>query len=422
MDDLEGGGRAMSEESAEIGAMDLASDDGRGGFTSIENALRNGGPSAAIDELIGQLGAAGDYRAMLDALLLKSRHELGLPLIASGPLSQISEPQRSRFEERYVEAIRLVGSRYLEKGDIPTAFAYFRAIGEIEPVANAINAYQPSDNDQQLGAIIEVAFNHGVNPRRGFDLILEHYGTCPAISAYEQLPPNDDATRIGCAERLISHLHKELASNLRAEIVGRGQLVPAEGSSIAELIRGREWLFTEDSYHIDTSHLAAVVRNSNGVTDAAILVLAVDLTEYGRSLAPRLQFEGPPPFQRVFDDHRVYLRALLGQEVDSAIAWFRSKLDTNEAGLGSDPTMPAQVLVNLLVRVGRLDLAIDVAAEHLAGIPESALTCPTTAQLCQRAGEPGRLVEIAREHGDLVDFTAGLLGNAKSPAKSDARA
>ena len=68
------------------------------------------------------------------------------------------------------------------------------------------------------------------------------------------------------------------------------------------------------------------------------------------------------------------------------------------------------MLVNLLVRVGRLDLAIDVAANHLAGLPESALSCPTTAQLCQRANEPERLAKIARDHGDLVDFTAGLLG------------
>ncbi len=172
---------------------------------------------------------------------------------------------------------------------------------------------------------------------------------------------------------------------------------------------GRDWLFSDDSYHIDTSHLAAVVRFALIVTDLAFIALAVDLTEYGRRLAPRLQFDGPPPFQRVFDDHRVYLRALLGEEVDNAIAHFQAKLDSIDAGLGSDPTMPAQTLVNLLVRLGRLDLAIDVAADHLAGLPESAISCPTSAQLCQRANEPERLARIAREHGDLVDFTAGLL-------------
>ena len=58
---------------------------------------------------------------------------------------------------------------------------------------------------------------------------------------------------------------------------------------------------------------------------------------------------------------------------------------------------------------GELDAAIDVAAEHLAGLPDSALACPSVAQLCQRAGEPERLARIARDHGDLVTFTAALL-------------
>ena len=400
----------MTEESAAIAAPGQVGRDGDAGFELVENALRTGGPAAALDQLIEQLNAHGEYRAMLDALLLKSRHELGLPLISAGPLSDLPEPQRARYEEQYVEAIRLVGSKYLEIGDIPTAWAYFRAIAETEPVAKAILEYRPSENDERLGAIIEVAFNHGVSPRRGFDLILEHYGTCPAISAFEQLPPHDVAVRIACAESLIAHLQKELVANLRSEITSRGQLLPAEGSSIAELVHGRDWLFSDDSYHIDTSHLAAVVRFSLIVTDLAFIALAADLTEYGRRLAPRLQFDGPPPFQQMFEDHGVYLRALLGQEVDNAIAHFEAKLDSSADGLGSDPTMPAQALVNLLVRLGRLDLAINVAAEHLAGLPESALSCPTTAQLCQRAGEPGRLAKIARDHGDLVDFTAGLLG------------
>jgi len=400
----------MSDESVAIATAAHTSLDASAEFEAIESALRTGGPLAALDQLIGQLSAVGEYRAMLDALLLKSRHELGLPLIAAGPLSELPEPQRSRFEESYVQAIRLIGSKYLETGDIPTAFAYYRAIAETEPVAKAIDEYQPSENDERLGPIIEVAFNHGVRPGRGFELILENYGTCPAISAFEQLPPHDSAVRVGCAERLIAHLHREVVANLRAEIASRGQLVPSEGSSIAELVLERDWLFSDDSYHIDTSHLAAVVRFSSLVTDLAFIAQAADLTEYGRRLAPRLQFDGPPPFQRIFDDHCVYLRALLGHEVDSAIAHFQAKLDSDDNRLGADPTMPAQTLVNLLVRVGRLDQAIDVAAENLAGLPESALSCPTTAQLCQRAGDPERLAKIARDHGDLVDFTAGLLG------------
>jgi hypothetical protein len=374
-------------------------------FDEIAEALCSGGPSAALDHLIEHLADAGEFRELLEGLLLKARLELGLPLIYSGTLSELPEPARSRYEEKYVEAIRLVGSKYLGAGDIPAAWAYYRALGETAEVSQAILDYQPTENDERLGAIIEVAFNHGVNPRRGFELILQQYGTCPAISAFEQLPPQDAAA---CAALLIRRLHVDLVANLRADIANRGQLLPPAGAPIAELIRGREWLFSDDSYHIDISHLAAVVRFAIIVHEPEMIALAVDLTEYGRRLSPRLLFEGPPPFQRVFDDHGVYLGALLGCEVERAIEHFRSKLGADDDAVdGASPA--AQTLVNLLVRLGRIGEAIDVASEHLAGFPAAALSCPAVAQLCERGGQLDRLVKIARDQGDLVNYAAALL-------------
>jgi hypothetical protein len=381
---------------------------GADAFATIEASLNGEGPGAALDRLAEQLDRAGEYRALLDALLLKARHDLGLPWITSGSLAQLPEPQRGQYEEKYVAAIRLVGSKYLAAGDIPTAWAYYRAIAETEPVARAIGEYRPAENDERLGAVIEIAFNHGVSPERGFELILDHYGTCPAISAFEQLPAQDERARIACAARLIRHLHRDLSATLRSEIASRGQVVPPVGSSIAELLNGRPWLFADESYHIDISHLAAVVRMSLLAHEREVIELAADLTDYGRRLSPRLLFEGPPPFEKIFDDHRVYLRALLGEEVDRAIAHFRAKI-TPENDTMNDANIPAQTLVNLLVQSGRLDAAIDLAAEHLANLPDSALGCPGIAELCQRAGQPERLARIARDQGDLVTFTAALL-------------
>ena len=380
-----------------------------GPFALLENALRDLGPSAALDRLTDHLAATGEYRALLDALLLKARHELGLPSITSGSLANIPEPARSRYEEKYVAAIRLVGSKFLEAGDIPAAWAYYRAIAETEPVAQAIRDYRPAENDERLGAVIEVAFNHGVSPERGFELILDHYGTCPAISAFEQLPPHEAVTRTACAARLIRRLHRELSANLRSEIGSRGEVPPPEGSPIAELLEGRPWLFADESYHIDISHLAAVVRMSLLVPDRDVMALAADLTEYGRRLSPRLLFEGPPPFEKIFDDHGIYLRALLGHGVGQAIAHFQGKLTAEIDGEADACLLPAQTLVNLLVHVGQVDAAIDVASDHLAGLPDSALACPSVAQLCQRAGQPERLARIARDQGDFVTFTAALL-------------
>ncbi len=402
----------MSESPAATVTPRINPPDAETTFESLEAALDSGGPMAAIDRLVEHLDRTGEYRSLLDALLLKARHELGLPLLAVGSLANLQEPLRTQYEEKYVAAIRLVGSRHLDQGDIPTAWAYFRAIAEPEPVAQAIAVFEPAADDERLGAIIEVAFNHGVSPRKGLEMIIEHYGTCPAISAFEQLPAHDQGVRIACAEKLIQHLHGELTANIRAEIAARGQVVPPAGTTIAGLIAGRPWLFSDESYHIDISHLAAVVRMSLIATDPATTALAADLTEYGRSLSPRLVFEGSPPFEHIFEDHGVYLRALLGREVGEAIAHFQRKLTDAENEEG-ERAPAAEVVVNLLVRANRVDAAIDVAAAHLAGVPDSALSCPSLAQLCQRAGQTERLAQFAREQGDLVNFTAARLASAR---------
>ncbi len=398
----------MTDPSATTMPPPIQAPDAPSPFDQLEETLRARGAAAAIKGLIEHLDSAGEYRALLDALLLEARHELGLPLLSIGRLADLPDPARTQYEEKYIAAIRLVGSRYLAKGDIPTASAYYRAIAETEPVATAIDAYQPTENDERLGAVVEVALNHGVNPRRGFELILENYGTCPAITAFEQLPPQDEAVRAACAERMVRHLHGELTANLRAEIASRGQVSPPAGTTIADLVAERPWLFTDDAYHIDISHLSSVVRMSLLARDREAIALAADLTAYGRCLSPRLVFEGSPPFENIYEDHGAYLKALIGRDREAAVAHFERKL-LDEQNQEGDPVGAAQVLVKLLLECGKIDEAIDVAATHLAGIPESALACPSLNELCQRAGQSERLAQVARGTGDLVSFTAARL-------------
>jgi hypothetical protein len=377
-------------------------------FEALDQALKTSGPSAALDLLVSHLTEKGDFRALLDALLLKARHELGLPPIQVGSLTEIPEPSRTKFEERYIEAIRSVGGRVLACGDIPAAWPYFRAIGEHGPVAEAIDAYEPDEGDERLGRVIEVAFNHGANPRRGYELILKHYGTCSAITAFEHLP-SDEGVRSACAGALVRQVHEQLVASLRAELTHRGVPVPGDEATIADLIAGQEaWLFADDAYHLDVSHLAATVRISPLVTDPATIAMAIGLTDYGQNLSERHDYEGEPPFERTYVDHGVYLRALIGRDVDAAIAHFRSKIGPSDPDRPGAP-IEAQVLVGLLVRIGRLDEALDVAAKHLGPYPESILICPGVPQLCQRAGQLARLAEVARKNGDLVHYAAAIV-------------
>jgi hypothetical protein len=386
-------------------------------FEAIEQSLQDSGAASAIGTLVRELDAEGEYRALLDALLLQARHELGLPLIQTDGASEMPEAARARYEERYVDAIRVVGGRFLARGDIAAAWPYFRAIAESQPIRDALDAYTPAQDDERLNSIVEVAFNQGVHPRKGFELILGQYGTCSAITAFEHLP-REEPVRAACAELLIRKMHDDLTANVRGDIAQRGQPLPPEGTSIPELIAGREWLFADEAYHIDVSHLSSTVRVAPLTTNPEALALAVELTEYGRQLSPRHRYEGDPPFEDVYVDHGIYLRALLGEDVDRALAHFLAKIaprrpaedDPDEdQGESTDSAMIAQVLVGLLSRLGRLDQAIPLAAEHLAGIPQSALFCPGVAQLCQRAGAHDQLARIARDQGDLVNYTAARL-------------
>jgi hypothetical protein len=75
-------------------------------FDAFDQTLGVAGPEAAMEQLIPHLDQRGQFRVLLDALLLKARHELGLPLIQVGSLADLPESDRARFEEHYVEAIR----------------------------------------------------------------------------------------------------------------------------------------------------------------------------------------------------------------------------------------------------------------------------------------------------------------------------
>ena len=381
-------------------------------FETLDRSLAESSPAEALGQLANLLAARGEFRALLDARLLQARLDLGLPLVQVGSLAELPEPQRTQYEERYVEAIREVGKQLLDAGQIGAAWAYFRAIAEKEPVAAAIEAFDPPEGDEAIGQVVEVAFNQGVHPRKGFALILDHYGTCSAISAFESLPP-DEATRVVCADRLVRRLHADLVANLRAEVARRGQPLPAEGGVIADLIAGRDWLFADDSYHLDVSHLSATVRLSPLLVDPETIALAVGLTDYGRNLSERHRYEGDPPFEDIYADHAIYLRALLVQDVEAALSHFRGKLPAPDPDPdGRDVAIEAQVLVRLLVRLGRRAEALDVAAEYLAHLPDSALACPSVAELCQSIGRLDRLAEIARGRGDLVNYAAAKLSPA----------
>ncbi len=142
--------------------------------------------------------------------------------------------------------------------------------------------------------------------------------------------------------------------------------------------------------------------------DRATLAKAVELTEYGAMLSDRHKYAGDPPFERVYEDHGLYLRALLGQGEEEAIGHLRASIPPVDPD-GDGDTSAAQILVRLLVRLNRLEEAIEVSAQHLAGVPEGVLMVPGLSQLCVRAGRMDRLAEVARAQADPVRYASAIL-------------
>jgi len=368
-------------------------------FNLIEHAVRTGGAQSALDLLVTIAQKDKNYPLLFEARLMQARHKIGLPLIFNASLDDLPEEQRQAYEEAMKEAARETGNLFLADGDIPRAWPYFRAIGDPAPVAAAI---EKIDKPDQLDGIIEVAFGQGVHPRKGFELLLKNHGICRAITFFEQYP--DPKTREQCALLLLRALHTELVDNLKHAIL-RTEGQQPDGSSVSDLIRGRDWLFGDLDYYVDTAHLTAIIPLALDFTDPEALRLAIELCDYGAHLSSKFQYRTDPPFEDFYNDHAVFIKALLGCDVDTAVTHFRQKVYAATAGTG-----PAQILVLLLTRLKRYRDAIEVSLEYLGDQNPNQLACPAIPQLCQLAGDYDSLREIARRRGDILNFTAATIG------------
>jgi hypothetical protein len=380
-------------------------------FAELEARLAREGPAAAAEKLCSALRESGDYAGLFYALLLKKRLQMGVTPVPTGPAADLPAELHPAYEEAIREAGRLVGNLFLRQGDLPRAWAYFRMLGEPGPMVAAIDAYQPGE-DADPQPVIEIAFHEGVSPRKGFDLLLGRYGICSAITTVHShdFSRNLDV-RTYCVERLTRALSDQLRERLRAEVAHHDGAEPPADATVAQLIDGRDWLFGDDFYHIDVSHLSAVVQMSPLLPAGPDLELARQLCLYGERLSPAFRYAGDPPFEDTYRDHRIYLEVVSGERMDEGLAHFRGKAD---AGAEEGSTYPAEVLVNLLLRLERPTEALAVAQKYLANAgTERPLTCPSLLELCQKCNDYRALAETARGRNDPVHFLAGLIATAR---------
>lgn len=374
-------------------------------YDRLRAALASKGQEAAVDQLVADLRGAEDFQNLFYALLLKKRIELGVSPFPTGPSADLPPHTHEPYEQAIRAAGREVGQALLERRQFGPAWAFFRMLGEPEPMRAALDAYEPGP-DEDVYPVIEIAWQNAVLPRKGFDLVLDRHGVCSAITMVSSSDITGNAElRDYCVGRLVRAIHAQLTERLRNDAEGRGIKLPA-GATISRIVTDHPELFAEDSYHIDTSHLSSVVQMSTYLPKGSDNDLARELCIYGSKLSKGLQGHTEAPFEDGYADYLAFLNVIAGIDAEAGLARFRAKA-AREAAEGS--TYSAQVFVNLLLRAERPAEALAAAKEFLLAEDERNLICPGVGDLAKRAGDFASLSEAAKARNDPVAFLAGLI-------------
>lgn len=374
-------------------------------FSELEGLVNTQGACQAIEHLSNQMIANKDFSKLFYTLLVKSRLELGLSVIPTAPSNEIPVDKQECFEESIRLSARKVGELFLENNDLEQAWNFYRMIGETDPIRAKIDAMEPKAEDE-MEVPIRLAFYEGLNMPRGFDWILERYGLCNAITTltsqdFSTMP----AVREYCLQKLIVALYTELALRLRGEIerhdgntAGCDKIPVGSAGEIRNLIANRAWLFEEDSYHIDLSHLSSTVQMSIHLPGCNELEKALELCEYGKNLSGRFLSKSEPPFENYYESYGVYLEINAGREIEKNLDYFRQIAKNNEPDGSS---YPAEILMQLLEKLGKSGEALELAGKTL--------NASGLYGMCKKAGNFKPMQQAALAQNDPVHYLAALI-------------
>jgi hypothetical protein len=364
-------------------------------FEELDRLAEGSDPMQVLDHLIARFTESGEYGLVFEARLMRKRYELGMPLIQTDQIST------NEYQQAVMDTARDVGKLFLAAGNITRAWPYFRAIGETQPVEEAIGAVGESGD---IEGIVSIAFQEGIHPLKGLELILTNHGMCRALTAFGMTSVQKDREK--CIGLLARHLHGEIVNRMVEAIEAQEKTKP-NSTSLTELMAGRNWLFGEWDYYTDTSHVLSVVPYGIEVRDPETLAVFHELCEYGLHLNAQFQSKGVPPFENQFEAYGHYVQALRGIDVESHVEYFRQQVasaDPEEAG-----DAPGRTLVRLLIALGRTEEALKAVLDHVFEDAPWGTPVPTALQLCYETRDFAKMRELALERGDALSYAAATI-------------
>lgn len=370
-------------------------------------------PQAILDALDATLVDQHDFHRLFDARLIRVRRQLGLPITQPTSLNNVPREQETAFREAYVNTAREIGQLFLQHGRLADAWAYFRTIGEPEPVREAIEQIPiPPESTAEFDEIMNLALYEGAHVVRGLQFLLKTHGTCNTITAMGQLMQQmSQEERRRAAAMMVAHLYGDLQYSVRRDVESREPLAGRE-QTLQELLSGRDWLFENGNYHIDVSHLHATVGFARHLRqEDPELQQAIDLCLYGSRLDAPLRYPADVPFDDYYTGNLQFLQALAGQDQDAALAWFSQRLQ-QEPDV-ADQKLIAFVLMDLAQRVGRIREVLPQVAPFLGRLEDPQGF--SFAAACLQAGCGDLLQSTAEANDDVLALATALLAQ-QSPA------
>ena len=373
-------------------------------FDELTAALQQGGVGQMLEKLAEQYKAEKRFGELFEVRVMQGRQRLGLPLKGNDASEELTIDKQIQLDHALLESCKEIGGYLLKDGAIVDAWKYLRHANLKRPMAEALAECEP--DEENLEGLLEVAVHERVAPARGFEWILQHMGSCNAVTMFEQVSSMFSVEERGqVASRIVKHLYHELSESLSAQIQ-REEGSPPPEKTVSEMIADRDWLFLGDSYHIDTSHLSMGVRYSVWIQNPEDLKLSLQLCDYGQRLSSQFHYEGEEPFKDSFADHAKFFHAQLGEQVEENLAYFREKATTlpvNQHG-----TVPAEAYVALLTRLRRYDEAMKAAVELIPPHGYFIGLAPNLLELAKLANNYPQALEVCRSQADRLNFVLAL--------------
>ena len=378
-------------------------------YGQLHDDFQTGGMGKVLKTAESSLRQQDRFHELFEVLKMQIRQQLGLPLLHDDSI-ELSDQQQRDLEERLLAACRDVGFSLMRAGQIQESWGYLKHITDRKTVLAEIHKLEVTEDNVE--AIIGLLLYEGLDCDRGFELVLERYGTCNAITTFQNaMYGRSKQDRAAAGQRLVHHVHRELSDSVRSHIAREENetdpesLAPAV-TSLADLISSRPYLFADGSYHIDTSHLSSTVQIAAELDDRETLQLALDMTAYGQQLHPDLQYPSPAPFEDTYPSHAHLFSALLGLDTDEHLQVFRRRAEETDAH--HDGTHVIETYVDLLSRVGRPAVALEEVVRLIPVGVQMTGKAPTLYDLSKQLGNFDRYRELCIDRDDLLGFVIGL--------------